>query len=119
MKPTVDHSPAKYISYIIGFILSVITTLIAYFLVVNNMLPQQALIITVLAIAVVQLIVQLIFFLHLGRGNTWKLVTFIFAIIVVLVVVVGSLWIMYNLDYNMMQMTPEQMELYMKSNEGI
>ncbi len=119
MKPTVDRSPARYISYIIGFVLSILTTLIAYFLVVYEVLPQQALVITVLSIAVVQLVVQLIFFLHLGRGNKWKLLTFIFAFLVVLTVVVGSLWIMYNLDYNMMTMSPEQMEQYMKDNEGI
>jgi len=113
------HSQVKYISYFVGFGLSIATTLLAYFFVVNELLPKEMLIYVVMAIAVVQLVVQLVFFLHLGRGNRWKVATFAFAAIVVLVVVVGSLWIMHNLDYNMMQMTPDQMTQYMNENEGI
>jgi cytochrome o ubiquinol oxidase operon protein cyoD len=113
------HSQVKYISYFVGFGLSIATTLLAYFFVVNKLLPKEMLIYVVMAIAVVQLVVQLVFFLHLGRGNRWKVATFVFAAIVVLVVVVGSLWIMHNLDYNMMQMTPDQMTQYMNENEGI
>lgn len=119
MKPAVEHSSSRYVSYIIGLVLSIITTLVAYFLVVYEILPKQALIYSVLGVAIVQLVVQLVFFLHLGRGQRWKLVTFIFALLVIVIVVVGSLWIMANLDYNMMQMSPEQMEDYMKANEGI
>lgn len=120
-KPQLDHphSPAKYISYVVGFVLSIITTLLAYFFVVNKLFSAETLVYVVLAIAVVQLVVQLVFFLHLGRGNRWKLITFLFAVLVVLIVVVGSLWIMHNLDYNMIQMTPDQMIQYMKENEGI
>jgi cytochrome o ubiquinol oxidase operon protein cyoD len=114
-----DQSGAKYTSYIIGFILSIITTVLAYVLVVNNVLPKETLIYAVMGIAVVQLAIQLIFFLHLGHGGRWKVVTFIFALLIVLIVVIGSIWIMHNLDYNMMQMTPEQMNEYMKANEGI
>jgi cytochrome o ubiquinol oxidase operon protein cyoD len=119
--PKLDHphSPARHISYIVGFLLSIATTLLAYFFVVNRLLPMQALIYAVSAIAVVQLFVQLVFFLHLGRGSKWRLVSFGFAAIVVLVVVVGSLWIMHNLDYNMMHMNPVEMIQYMNDNEGI
>ena len=120
-KPELDsrHSQAKYISYIVGFVLSLITTLISYYLVVNQLWPKEMLIYIVMGIAVLQLVIQLVFFLHLGRGGRWKLVTFAFAVLVVLIVVVGSLWIMHNLDYNMMHMSPDQMDQYMKANEGI
>jgi cytochrome o ubiquinol oxidase operon protein cyoD len=119
--PKIDHphSPARHVSYIVGFVLSIATTLLAYLFVVNELLPKQALIYAVVGIAVVQLFVQLVFFLHLGRGSRWKLATFAFALIVVLVVVVGSLWIMHNLDYNMMHMSPVEMMQYMNDNEGI
>jgi cytochrome o ubiquinol oxidase operon protein cyoD len=121
MSPKLDqrHSPAKYISYIVGFVLSIATTLLAYFFVVNHVWPKETLIYIVMGIAIVQLVVQLVFFLHLGRGNRWKVITFLFALLVVLVVVVGSLWIMNNLDYNMMNMTPNQMTQYMNQHEGI
>lgn len=114
------HSPAGYESYIVGFVLSVFTTLLAYFFVVNNLFSKDVLIAIVLGIAVMQLIIQLIFFLHLGRsGNSWRWVTFLFAGLIVLIVVVGSMWIMYNLDYNMMTMTPDEMKEYMRTHEGL
>ncbi len=114
-----NKSEATYHAYVTGFVLSVLITLTAYFFVVNGLWTKEVLIYIVMALAVVQLVVQLIFFLHLGKGSTWKLVTFVFALLVVLIVVVGSLWIMYNLDYNMMHMSPDEMHQYMEENEGI
>lgn len=121
IKPALSqqHSNAKYISYIVGFVLSLLTTLLSYYLVVHHILPKEVLILSVMGIAVVQLVIQLVFFLHIGQGGKWKLITFLFAVLVVLVVVVGSIWIMHNLDYNMMNMTPSQMDQYMNAHEGI
>jgi cytochrome o ubiquinol oxidase operon protein cyoD len=120
-KPLLEtrHDEARYISYIVGFVLSVAATLIAYFFVVNHVWPKEMLIYVVLGIAVVQLVIQAVFFLHIGRGSQLKLVTFVFAILVVLIIAGGSIWIMNNLNYNMTRMTPDQMLLYMKQNEGI
>lgn len=108
-----------YRSYVLGFILSVVTTLIAYLLVVNNSLPTQALIYTVLGIAVVQLVVQVVFFLHVGRGKDWKLITFLFTILVVAIVVIGTVWVMDHLNHSMMEMTPQEQRQYMSEHEGI
>jgi len=121
MSVRIEHrnSQTRYLSYIVGFILSILTTLAAYLVVVNHLWPMQTLVYIVLGIAVVQLIVQVVFFLHIGRGTHWKVVTFAFAILVILIVVVGTIWIMNNLDYNMMQMTPEQQQIYMLQHEGI
>lgn len=113
------HSAVPYKSYVIGFILSVVTTLLAYFFVVNELWSKEALVYIVMAIAVVQLIVQVVFFLHIGRGSRWKLITFIFTLMVVIIVVVGSIWIMDNLNYNMMDMTPAEQRQYMSEHEGI
>jgi len=120
-KPLLEtrHDEVRYTSYVVGFILSVIATLIAYFFVVNHLWPKEMLMYVVLGIAVLQLIIQAVFFLHIGRGSRLKLVTFVFAIIIVLIIVVGSIWIMHNLDYNMMQMSPDQMNMYMHQHEGI
>ncbi len=108
-------------SYIVGFISSIALTLAAYYVVVNRAFGKGALIYKIVALAVVQLIVQVVFFLHIGqeKGTRWKLVTFIFAVLVVLIIVIGSLWIMHNLDYNMMKMTPDQEKIYMQNHEGI
>jgi cytochrome o ubiquinol oxidase subunit IV len=110
---------SRYASYVIGFILSIATTLLAYFFVVNEVWPKEILIYVVLGIAVIQLVVQMVFFLHLGTGSRWKAVTFYFTLLIVGIVVVGTIWIMNNLDYNMMQMNPDQMTEYMKKNQGI
>lgn len=120
-KPQLEtrQDEVRYISYIVGFILSVAATLIAYFFVVNHLWPKETMTYIVLGIAVLQLIIQIVFFLHIGRGSHLKLVTFIFGILFVLMVVVGSVWIMDNLNYNMMQMSPDQMKVYMQQHEGI
>lgn len=121
MRPRVEsrHSPARYISYVVGFVLSIITTLIAYLFVVNHAWPMQTLIYVVLGLAIIQLIVQAVFFLHIGRGSRLKAVTFGFAMLIILIVVIGSIWIMNNLNYNMMHMTHDEIEIYLKNHEGI
>lgn len=105
--------------YIIGFVLSLITTLAAYFLVKFAVFPADTLIYVILGIAVVQFIVQLYFFLHIGSGSRWKMVSFILALIIILIVVIGTIWVMKNLDYNMMHMSPDEMQQYMEVNQGI
>lgn len=101
-------------NYVIGYLLAIILTIIAYLIVVNNWLEDDALIAALMGLASVQLVVQLIFFLHLGHESKprWNSSIFWFMLLTLLILVVASLWIMYNLDYNMM-MTPEEMNQYM------
>lgn len=109
---TRDTSHGSYLSYTIGFILSIAFTLTAYFLVVDRLLSGNALVAAIMGLAVAQLFVQLVFFLHLGSESSprWNQMVFWFAVGVVLIVVIGSIWIMDNLDYNMM---PKEMEQHM------
>jgi len=109
-------------TYIVGFIISIVLTLEAYFLVTRGALSQWVLIFTILALAVVQLFVQLYFFLHLGEETKprWRLTTFLFAGLVVLIVVFGSLWIMTNLDYNHEKLhSPEEINRQIEEDELI
>ena len=94
----------SYKSYIIGFILSIILTIVPYMIVVNHLLSREIMVFMVVSIGVIQLFIQLIFFLHLGTESKprWNLMAFLFTLFVVGILVIGSLWIMYNLDYNMM-----------------
>jgi cytochrome o ubiquinol oxidase operon protein cyoD len=109
------HIMATLKSYLTGFILSIILTLIAYFAVVNHV--PNALII-ILTLAIVQLLVQLIFFLHVTKGSdrVWNTVVLFSTVGIVLILVLGSIWIMGHLNYNMM---PEQMEKSIIQDEGI
>jgi len=100
--------------YAIGFVLSLILSLAAYYYVVLGGSGTWFLVILGV-LAVTQMIVQLIFFLHLGDevGPRYRLMSFAFMLIILLVVVVGSLWVMVNMNYHMMDMTPTEKTDYM------
>jgi cytochrome o ubiquinol oxidase subunit IV len=91
-------------SYVTGFVWSIGLTLAAYFTVVYQLLPAQLAIGTIMGLALVQLIVQLVFFLHLGRDSRprWNAAILAFTVLIILILVIGSLWIMHNLNYHMM-----------------
>ena len=120
-RPETRHeSKGSYMAYVIGFVLSVILTIIPYQLViVENAITGRALVVALILFAVAQLFVQLVFFLHLGRESRpwWNLQMFAFMALVLLILVIGSLWIMYNLDYNMM--VPHELDQQMIEDEGI
>lgn len=110
----------KVLTYIIGFVLSVVLTFAAYLLVVHQMFSATTVLLVIAALAVVQFTVQMVFFLHLGQESRprWRLVAMLFMAVVVLILVYGSVWIMDNLNYNM-RMTPEQEKTYLHNNEGL
>ena len=99
-----NHSHGTVKSYIVGFVLSILLTLAPYYLVVYNLLQAQVAYIAIAIFALAQLLVQVVFFLHMTSEDKprWNLTAFIFTAFAALLFVVGSLWIMYNLDYNMM-----------------
>lgn len=95
-------------TYIIGFILSIVLTLGSYYLVTFHLasghtLPSDQIMTFLLpGLAIIQAMVQLLFFLHLRGRSGWDLAVFLSTVSVILILVVGSLWIMGNLNYNMM-----------------
>lgn len=106
-------------TYVAGFVLSVALTLVAYVLVVNHTIPNRELLLgAVIGLAVVQFVVQMVFFLHLGRGRgtRFNLVVLAFMLMVLFILVLGTLWIMHDLDYNIM--SPEQLEQHIIEDEG-
>lgn len=105
-------------AYVTGYALSIVLTLTAYLLVTHHSFPRQAVIMAAVGLALTQFLVQLVFFLHLGTEAKprWKLVVFMFMIMVVAILVFGSLWIMSNLNY---RMTPQQINTYMRNQDGL
>lgn len=91
-------------SYTVGFLLSLFLTLAASVLVTQQLLEGWLAAYVLVALATTQLLVQLVFFLHVGHESKPRLnlLALLFAGLVVSIVVVGSLWIMNNLNYNMM-----------------
>lgn len=104
--------------YVIGFFLSLVITLCSYFVVVNHIVENVILITVVLILAFSQLIVQLLFFLHLGQEKKprWNLIFFVATVGMMLLVVIGSIWIIHHLNYNMM---PQQMDKVLIRDEGM
>ena len=105
-------------SYVIGFILSLVLTINPYFLVVTKTVTGNALIATIFAFALLQMFVQLFFFLHLGRGpKPLYNVVFFFATAGIIVLTVGAaLFIMNNLYRNM---SPDEVTQKLAQNEAI
>ncbi|RAZ87484.1 cytochrome o ubiquinol oxidase subunit IV [Mesorhizobium hawassense] len=91
--------------YLIGFVLSVILTAIPFWLVMDGVIDnKQATAVIVMAFAAVQIIVHMVFFLHMTPASEggWSMLALIFTVILVVIVLSGSLWVMYHLNANMM-----------------
>jgi cytochrome o ubiquinol oxidase operon protein cyoD len=118
-QPEVEISRGSLKSYTIGFVLSILFTLFAYFLVVNQTLSATTIMVAILVLAITQMLVQLVFFLHLGQESKprWNLIVLLFALLVVLIVVIGSIWIMNNLNTH--QPSPADLNSYIIKDEGI
>jgi cytochrome o ubiquinol oxidase operon protein cyoD len=122
------HEKLTIKPYVIGFILSLVLTFGAFFLVNQHVAsghsayPHELIITIILVLAVAQLFVQLFFFLHMGKekGPKWNLFVFATFISLILLIVIASLWIMYHLNYNMSshQMGQTILEKEMMVNPG-
>lgn len=90
--------------YLIGFALSVVLTVIPFVLVMIGTLPVKAVLFSIVAAAVIQILVHLYYFLHMNNSSdeAWNMVALVFTALIIAIIVVGSLWIMYNLNINMM-----------------
>ncbi|AFY18061.1 cytochrome o ubiquinol oxidase subunit IV [Pseudomonas sp. QLc11A] len=99
-----DAGHGSYKSYAIGFILSVILTVIPFGLVMYPTLPKSITLLIVLAFAIVQVLVHLVYFLHLDRSAAQRnnVIAFVFAAIVIVLLVGLSLWIMFSIHTFMM-----------------
>jgi len=87
-------------SYLVGFVLAMILTIIPFYMAMNG--TPNFLILVVFA--VVQVIVHVVCFLHINgsQKQRWNLMTFIFAVVTILIIVIGSVWVMENSMKNMM-----------------
>jgi len=91
----------KLSKYISGFVLSIALTLISYNLVTNQKIEGNILLFIISGLAVVQTLVQLTFFIHLDTEGKprWNLLIFVSTVSVILILVIGSILIMNNLNY--------------------
>lgn len=98
--------------YVTGFILSVILTAISFWLVMTNKLGDNNLTsAAVLALAAVQIVVHMVYFLHMNAKSEggWTMMALIFTVVLVVIGLTGSLWVMHHLNANMMPMPADGM----------
>lgn len=114
---TIERSPGSVRSYTIGFVSAVTLTLLAFSVVAKHSVHGNRLIAILLGLAVVQFVLQLVFFLHIGKESKprRKQLVLLMMIVFVLILVLGSIWVMYSLNY---RMTPEQINTYMLKQDG-
>jgi len=103
-----DHGSLK--TYTIGFILSVILTAIPFWLVMGKVLdnPSNTALI-LLGLGAVQIVVHMVYFLHMNAKSEggWNMLALIFSAILVVIVLSGSIWVMYHMNHNMMPGMPD------------
>ena len=91
--------------YVIGFILSVILTGIPFWLVMTGAIADKGTTaLVIMGFAFVQIIVHMIYFLHMNTKSEhgWTVMAMLFTVVIVVITLSGSLWVMYHLETNMM-----------------
>ena len=102
------HEPAFHATtkdYVIGFLLAAVLTAIPFWLVMSGAIADKstaAIVITLFA--AVQVVVHMIYFLHMNGKieGGWNLMAALFTILLVAIILSGTLWVMFHLNANMM-----------------
>lgn len=99
----IPHVSVK--EYVTGFLLSVLLTAIPFWLVMAKVLPTTGItVLVILAFAMVQVVVHMVYFLHMNPKSEggWNLISLIFTAVLLVIVLAGTLWVMHHMNANMM-----------------
>ena len=101
------ESGANYLSYTAGLALAVVATIASFVVSQTGLLWAPGIPVGLIVLALAQIGVHLVFFLHLGSGSdsTNNILALAFGVLVVLLIIAGSVWIIANLNSNMMPMS--------------
>lgn len=90
--------------YLMGFAASVVLTAIPFALVLAGVLDKQSTGAVVIGAALVQIVVHMVYFLHMNTRSEggWTFMALIFTAVLVAITLSGSIWVMHNLNENMM-----------------
>ncbi len=94
----------RLLVYVVGLGLSILLTATSFFIAGTDLVWQPSIPVALSVLAIAQMGVHLVFFLHIttGADNTNNVLALAFGLLIVFLVVGGSLWIMGHLDHNMM-----------------
>ncbi|MBC7579542.1 cytochrome o ubiquinol oxidase subunit IV [Tardiphaga sp.] len=99
--------------YLIGFGLSVVLTAIPFWLVMSGVISsKQVTAFLVMAFALVQIVVHMVYFLHMNSKSEggWTIMALLFTVVIIAIALSGSLWVMFHLNNNMMPMSLDAMK---------
>jgi cytochrome o ubiquinol oxidase operon protein cyoD len=102
-----EHEPtASYLSYTVGLGLAIVATIASFVASQTDLLWPPGIPVGLIVLALAQIGVHLVFFLHLGSGrdNTSNILALAFGVLIVFLIIIGSVWIIANLNSNMMPM---------------
>lgn len=97
---------ARVLGYVVGLVLALLLTATSFFIAGTDLVWQPSIPVALIVLAIAQMGVHLVFFLHITTGpdNTNNVLALAFGLMVVFLVIGGSIWIMANLNANMMPM---------------
>ena len=102
-----EHEPtASYLSYTVGLGLAIVATIASFVVAQTNLLWAPGVPVGLIVLAFAQIGVHLVFFLQLGSGadHTNNILALAFGVLIVFLVIGGSIWIINNLNANLMSM---------------
>lgn len=105
------HPQGTLRGYVTGFVLAALLTAIPFWLVMADVFDNKTVTaLAIMAFAAVQIVVHMVFFLHMNPRSEggWTLMALGFTVIIVVITLSGSLWVMYHLNTNMM-LSPHEM----------
>jgi len=96
----------RLLGYVVGLGLAIVLTITSFFVAGTDLVWQPSIPVALVVLAIAQMGVHLVFFLHIttGADNTNNVLALGFGLLIVFLVIGGSLWIMSNLNHNMMPM---------------
>ena len=110
-----EHEPtASYLSYTVGLGLAIVATIASFVVSQTGLLWAPGIPVGLAVLAIAQIGVHLVFFLHLGSGsdNTNNILALAFGVLVVLLIIGGSIWIIANINDNAMP-SADSMNMHM------
>jgi cytochrome o ubiquinol oxidase subunit IV len=96
----------RVFGYLVGLGLAILLTATSFFVAGTDLVWQPSIPVAIVVLAIAQMGIHLVFFLHITTGpdNTNNVMALAFGLLIVFLVIGGSLWIMSNLNHNMMTM---------------
>jgi cytochrome o ubiquinol oxidase operon protein cyoD len=93
-------------TYLIGLGLAVLLTCVSFFIARTNLVWGPSIPVALVVLAIAQMGVHIVFFLHITTGpdNVNNIMALAFGVLIVMLLLTGSLWIMWHLNHNMMPM---------------